>query len=120
VVCDRFADSTRAYQGFGRGIDLAIIDKLNAIATGGLEPEVVVLLDLAPAEGLTRRPASGKSDRFEQEELAFHERVRNGYRTLAASAPERWLVIDATLPREVITEAICARLAPKLGSLARA
>jgi dTMP kinase len=120
VVCDRFADSTRAYQGFGRGIDLAVIDKLNAIATGGLEPDVVVLLDLAPAEGLARRPASGKSDRFEQEELAFHERVRNGYRTLAANDPERWLVIDAAQPREAITEAICARLAPKLGSLARA
>ena len=83
VICDRFADSTRAYQGFGRGIDLSLIDNVNAVATGGLEPDLVVLLDLSPAGGLSRRPPSGNDDRFGREDIAFHERVRAGYATLA-------------------------------------
>ncbi len=110
VVCDRFADSTRAYQGYGRGIDLALIDKLNAAATGGLEPDLVVLLDLAPADGLARRPAAENDDRFGREDVAFHERVREGYRALAGHASQRWLVIDASQPRESITDMIYQRI----------
>lgn len=114
VLCDRFADSTRAYQGYGRGVDLTIIEQVNAAATRGLVPDLTVLLDLPPATGLERTGADGQSDRFGREELSFHERVRDGYRKLAAAEPERWLVVDATHSVTQITQAICARLEPLL------
>lgn len=110
VICDRFTDSTRAYQGFGRGIDLALIDTLNDAATGGLTSELVVLLDLPPTEGLARRPPSDNDDRFGREDLAFHERIRAGYRTLAAQDPSCWLIINASQPREAITDTIYQRI----------
>ena len=112
VLCDRFADSTRAYQGFGRGIDLRTIDQLNAVATRGLRPGLTVLLDLPPAAGLAR--ASGTADRFGREDATFHERVRDGYRTLAAREPERWLVVDATQAPEAVLDAIWRRVEPLL------
>jgi dTMP kinase len=114
VICDRFADSTRAYQGFGRGVDVELIDNLNAAATGGLEPNLTVLLDLPPEQGLARRPAQGNDDRFEREDLAFHERVRAGFQTLARAQPDRWLVLDASLAADAITDAICERVRVEL------
>ena len=114
VVCDRFADSTLAYQGFGRGIALDTIERLNEIATGGLRPDLTILLDLPAADGLARAGKDGGSDRFERETLDFHERVRAGYRTLAEREPERWLVIDASQPSEAVTEQIWRRLEPML------
>ena len=113
VVCDRFADSTLAYQGFGRGIALDTIERLNEVATGGLRPRLTVLLDLPAADGLARAGVGG-GDRFERETLDFHERVRAGYRTLAEREPERWLVIDASQPSETVTEQIWRRLEPML------
>ncbi len=117
VVCDRFADSTLAYQGSGRGIALDIIERLNEIATRpsgeGLRPDLTVLLDLPAADGLARAGKDG-GDRFERETLDFHERVRAGYRTLAEREPERWLVIDASQPREAVTEQIWRTLEPML------
>lgn len=113
VVCDRFADSTCAYQGFGRGVELAVIDRLNAVATRGLRPDLTALLDLPPEDGLAR--ASSRDDRFGREGPAFHERVRQGYRTLAAREPERWLVVDAAQPVETITDAIWQRVEVLLG-----
>ena len=112
VLCDRFADSTRAYQGFGRGLDLDAIDQLTAVATGGLRPDLTVLLDLPPAEGLSR--ASGTADRFGREDEAFHEHVRDGYLTLAAREPQRWLVVDATQTPEAVLDAIWQRVEPLL------
>ena len=114
VVCDRFADSTLAYQGFGRGIALDKIERLNEVATGGLQPHLTVLLDLPAADGLARAGKDGGSDRFERETLDFHERVRAGYRTLAEREPERWLVIDASQPSEAVTEQIWQQLEPML------
>lgn len=114
VVCDRFADSTRAYQAFGRGLDLAVIDQLNAVATRGCSPDLTVLLDLPVEEGLTRTGAAGQADRFGREKHDFHERVRQGYRSLAAKEPERWLVVDATQPPAAVTDAIWRRLEPLL------
>jgi dTMP kinase len=114
VLCDRFADSTRAYQGFGRGVDLAVIDELNAVATGGRQPDLTVLLDLPPEEGLARATETG--DRFGREDEAFHERVRAGYRTLAAQEPERWLVVDAAQTPDMVLDAIWPRVESLLAS----
>jgi dTMP kinase len=119
VICDRYADSTRAYQGFGRDVDLNVIDEVNAAATGGLEPDLTVLLDLSPNAGLARRPTGGNDDRFGREDIAFHERVRSGFLTLASANPERWLVIDASMELATITETICKRIAYVLAASGR-
>ena len=114
VLCDRFADSTVAYQGYGRGIDLALVQQLNAAATRGLVPALTVLLDLPPAQGLERTGAAGQADRFGREALAYHERVRDGYLQLAAREPDRWLIVDAARSVSDVTQAIWQRLEPLL------
>ncbi len=101
VVCDRFTDSTTAYQGYGRGLDLDLIGRLNALATGGLRPDLTLLMDLDPAEGLARvarRQDSGRpqEDRIEAELLGFHQRVRDGYQAIAAAEPDRVVLLDAS------------------------
>ena len=103
VICDRFADSTIAYQGYGRGLDIDLIKVANRVATKGLKPALTVLLDLAPEQGLPRK---WSRDQFEAIQLDFHHRVRQGYLKMAAEEPDRWLVIDATLPRRKISEII--------------
>jgi len=110
VLCDRFADSTTAYQGFGRGVDLLAIQELNAIACNQVRPDLTVLLDLPVAEGLARKPQSEAADRFTRKGEPFHERVRRGYLSLAADEPERWLVIDGRQPPDAVTDAIWQRL----------
>ena len=108
VICDRFADSTLAYQGYGRGLDLALIRGLNDFATGGLAPDLTVLLDVAVKEGRAR--TRGDDDAFLREDDAFHDRVRRGYLELAKREPGRWLVLDATgLPHE-LAQAIASRV----------
>ncbi len=111
VVCDRFADSTLAYQGFGRALDLSAIEQLNAIACRGVRPQLTVLLDLPVDEGLARKGSAGNADRFGREDERFHERVRKGYLSLAAREPERWLVVDASQPPDAVTEAVWRRVA---------
>jgi len=108
VICDRYADSTTAYQSYGRGLDLEMVKAVNNAATQGLKPDLTVLLDISAEEGLARIKAR-RRDRFEQEELAFHQRVSDGYLKLAADAPQRWLVIDATQSKEKIEEIIWQR-----------
>jgi len=101
VVCDRFADSTLAYQGHGRGLDMETLRQLNAVATGGLSPDLTVLLEMPVEEALRRRPTNAH-DRFDAEQLevgGFHERVRQGFLALAGESPGRWMVVDATLPQ---------------------
>jgi dTMP kinase len=105
VICDRYADSTTAYQSYGRGLDLGMVMTVNNTATKGLKPDLTVLLDILAEEGLARKK-DRKQDRFEQEDLAFHQRVREGYLKLAADDPQRWLVIDATRPKEKIEKII--------------
>ncbi|HLC20608.1 MAG TPA: dTMP kinase [Candidatus Methylomirabilis sp.] len=102
VLCDRFTDSTLAYQGFGRGLDLDMIRRLNQFATDGLAPDLTVLLDLDPGMGLLRcTKGSGalpsSRDRIEAEPLDFHQRIREGYLALARDDPDRIRVIDARL-----------------------
>ena len=95
VICDRFADSTLAYQGYGRGLDLGTLRTLNGIATGGLMPDVTFLLDLPVAQGLARRQRGGDWNRMDNAGRAFHERVYNGYHALVEAEPARWRVVDA-------------------------
>ncbi|MEX1296664.1 MAG: dTMP kinase [Candidatus Limnocylindrales bacterium] len=101
VVCDRYYTSTMAYQGYGSGMDRDLLRRIQVWATGGLDPDLVVLLDVSPQTGLDRR-AAGDADeltRWEDEsrfDLAFHTRVREGYLEMAATDPERWVVIDGS------------------------
>ena len=113
VVCDRYTPSTIAYQGYGHGLSLEMVSMVTEAATEGLRPDVVVLLDAPPDVGLKRRAQTGR-DRFEAEALGFHERVREGYLKQAKEEPERWLVVDATLPRERVAEVIWQRVEPLL------
>ncbi|HEX9016680.1 MAG TPA: dTMP kinase [Chloroflexota bacterium] len=112
VVSDRFGYSTIAYQAYGRGLDVASVTEVVRFATGGIDPDMNVLLDLDPGTGLTRKQGlvlSGNPEewnRYEQEEVAFHERVRNGYLELARGDPERWVVVDAGLPFGVVQDRI--------------
>ena len=109
VVSDRFTAASLAYQGRGRGLELAFIAELSRRVTGGLEPDLTVLLDLDPAEGLERIASRGDSDRLEQAELEFHERVRQGFLEQSA-ADDAWLVLDATQPEEELADAIWQRV----------
>jgi dTMP kinase len=100
VVCDRFTDATRAYQGSGRGVDPQLIESLAAAVHGGLAPDCTLLLDVPVGLGLARARgrAAGDADRFEAETQTFFEKVRAGYLELARRAPERFHVIDASAP----------------------
>lgn len=109
VICDRYADSTTAYQSYGRGLDLEIVKTINNAATQGLEPDLTVLLDISAETGLARKIAR-KQDRFEGEDITFHQRVRDGYLKMAANDPERWLVIDASQPKKKIAQIIWQRV----------
>jgi len=95
VLCDRFSDSTLAYQGYGRGLDLKTLRRLQAEATGGLAPDLTFLLDLPVEAGLARIPRRAK-DRLDRETIAFHQRVHAGYRAMAAAEPRRWRDVDAS------------------------
>lgn len=99
VLCDRYADSTLVYQGYGRGLDTELIRRLNAIATDNLTPDLTVLIDLPVEDALARANAP---NRFEAETLAFHERIRAGYRQLAHAEPRRFLVLDGRQPLETL------------------
>ncbi len=111
VLCDRFTDSTWAYQGAGRGLDRELIAQLNAIATAGLSSDLTLWLDVPVEVGLGRR--RGRGDRIEAADLAFHERVRGGFAQLAAAEPERIVRIEATASvdqvQAMIQEAIAAK-----------
>ncbi|MCA2183919.1 dTMP kinase [Nonomuraea cavernae] len=108
VVTDRYVDSSLAYQGAGRELDPEDVSKVNAWATGGLVPHLTVLIDTPPEIGLTR--LGGAADRIEAEPLAFHERVRKEFRALAAAAPDRYVVVDGTLPSDQLSRAIQDRV----------
>lgn len=101
VICDRYADSTTAYQGYGRGLDLGTVAAVNGTGRLGLLPDLTFLLDVPVEAGLARKGGK-RRDRFEGENKAFHQRVRAGYLALAAEEPERWLVIDALKSKEEI------------------
>ena len=133
VIADRFSASTVAYQGHGRGIDLGVVTPLNGFATQGISPDLVFLLDLTPTVGLSRalgglqlpfamdwaaslQPTSRKEEgrRFEDMNLLFHEKARHGFRAQADSDPERWVIIDAALQIDKVSEEVWKQVASKL------
>ncbi len=107
VLCDRFADSTTAYQGAGRGIHADILKTLNDIATGGVWPDCTLLIDVPVAVGLERARNRGRKDRIEQESIDFHERVRQGFLGLAVAEPSRIYLISGEAPIEDVHQKIC-------------
>jgi dTMP kinase len=115
VISDRYVDSSLAYQGAGRTLPVDEVSWLSSWATGGLKPDLVVLLDIDPASGLARAAARGvHADRLEAEALDFHERVRYAFLDLAAADPKRYLVVDATRRSDEIARAVAARVAALL------
>ncbi len=116
VILDRYIYSTVAYQGYGRGLDVKLIKQTNEIATNGLQPDLIVLLDIPPEEGLKRKRKAGVKDHFDDKEVSFHIKVRDGYLAQAAVDTGRWLVIDATLSKKNIEQLIwdkVSQLLPK-------
>lgn len=120
VICDRFSDATLAYQGYGRGLDMALIHELNRIASLGIRPDLTLLLDCPVETGITRaiernaRNAHLKDDRFEQEAMAFHRKVRDGYLNLARTEPERFRVIDAHRDMESVRKAVLEAVSSRI------
>jgi dTMP kinase len=106
VLSDRFTDATYAYQGYGRGLDLGLIHQLETIVQHQLRPDVTVYLDMDVQAGLTRAKERGELDRFEQEDVAFFERVRKGYLARVAADPKRYIVIDASQSLAEVKQAI--------------
>ncbi|WP_027173587.1 dTMP kinase [Methylobacterium sp. 10] len=121
VLCDRFSDSTRAYQGAAGGLDPALLSTLERVVVGDTKPDLTLILDLDPAVGLARakaRAGEGEAaDRFEAEALGFHTRLRQAFLAIAAAEPERCVVIDAGLSLDAVEEAIAAVLAARLPGL---
>ncbi len=125
ILCDRYTDSTIAYQGYGRGLDINLINQLNAIATSGLQSDLTLWLDVDVEVGLARKRGASPNgdasrtrtviaDRIEKEQIAFHRRVQQGYIELAASHPHRIVRIDASLEKEAVLEQIRLILSDRL------
>ena len=132
VVCDRYADSTTAYQGYGRNRDLRQVETINGIATGGVMPDLTILLDCSPDQGLGRlrsdqmqlaffpdEPLEGRIDpegdrRYEMEPFSFHLRVQEGYLKMAAREPDRWRVVDATRSIDEVADEVWRHVSERL------
>ncbi len=113
VVCDRFVDASYAYQGVGRKLGSAPVATLEKLVVGELRPDLVIVLDIDPQEGLQRAKRRGDANRFEAETVDFMRSVRQTYLDRAAAAPDRYVVIDATLPEPEVRDAIAAALASR-------
>ncbi len=120
MLCDRFDDSTLAYQGGGRGLDEADLRHLNRFATGGLIPDLTFLFDLDPGSGLGRRLEAGGANRLDREPEAFHKRVRARYLELAAAEPGRFVVLDARRPPDELEAQIRRAVESRLAALTAA
>ncbi len=120
VICDRFFDSTYAYQGYGHGLDLNQLKMITEFATGGLKPDLTILLDIAPEDSLQRRLSAldkgGEWNRLDAMALDFHKRVRDGYHTLVSAEPHRWQVVNAAQTVEQVQADILAVLEKRLNT----
>ncbi len=123
VLCDRYVDATRVYQGLARGVGVTLVDQLHDVAVGGLLPDLTILLDLDPEVGLARAwrqigsgERSGDETRFENEALLFHQKVRNGYLRLASESPKRFCVIDAGVSPETVAGAVTAAIDTRMAA----
>jgi dTMP kinase len=110
VLCDRFTDATYAYQGYGRGIDLGIIENLNRLVTKGIRPHCTILLDVSVELGLKRKALLAPMDRIEKEAFSFHEKIKKAYEKLAKDDPERFFIIKGNAPPESIRDIIRERV----------
>ena len=121
VLCDRHVESSLAYQGYGRGLSLEAIRALALLATGGLRPDLIVLVDVPVEVGLARVGQRGAQDRLEAEVRGFHDRVRTGYEALLAAEPSRWMRLDGTAAPEAVSEALWSGLVARglVGGAAR-
>lgn len=122
VLCDRYADSTYAYQGYGRQLDFEILRLITSFATQSLKPDLTIYLDVPVEEGLRRKSAAnvtgeGEWNRMDRLELAFHQRVRAGYLEMAHNEPGRWLIVNASAPVDEIYRVICQRLEQVLAAV---
>lgn len=104
ILCDRFGDSTLAYQGYGHGLDLDKLRTMLQFATNGLKPDLTILLDVDILTGLKRKKAKEEWNRLDAYETSFHERVRKGYHQLAQEEPERWWIVDASQPADLVQD----------------
>jgi dTMP kinase len=118
VVCDRFTDSTLAYQGYGRGLPLDDLETLRRLALGDFGPDLTLILDLPVEAGLARAARrAGAADRFERLDVSFHQRLREGFLAIAAAAPERCALVDASGDVETVHRTIVAAVAARLGAV---
>jgi len=117
ILCDRFIDSTTVYQGYGRGLDLNLIQQLNQIACSGLESDLTLWLDVAVETGLSRVQKRGKRDRIEQADISFHQRVRQGYLKLAQQFPQRIVRVDANGSAQQVQQQIQRILLDRINGL---
>lgn len=110
VLCDRFTDASFAYQGFGRGLATETLSQLEALVHGGMQPDLTIWFDVSPVIAAKRRAADRQADRFEQQDLAFFERVREGYQSRMDADPGRFVRLDASLPQAAVSAQITAAL----------
>ena len=106
VLCDRFVDATYAYQGYGRSIDLGIIETLNRLVTKGIRPNLTILLDVEVETGLTRKALHATMDRFEKEALSFHQKIKDAYMKLSKEDPKRFFVVDGNREQSAVQDII--------------
>ena len=106
VLCDRYTDSTVAYQGYGRGVSLGLVSKINQLATGGLNSDLTLWLDAEVEVGLARAKQRSQPDQFEQSDISFYKQVRHGYRNLAKANPKRIVQVNANMPINEVTTQI--------------
>lgn len=114
VLCDRYADSTLAYQGYGHGVSLVQLRQLLSFATGDLWPDLTLFLDVDPEDGLQRKRSGGEWNRLDAYELAFHRRVWQGYHDMIRDEPQRWVMIDASQPFDVVQRQIRQEVVQRL------
>jgi len=117
VISDRFADSSIAYQGYGRGLDLEALKRITRFATSGLKPDLTILLEIDVTAGIERREFGGaEMNRMDLQTKSFYKRVEKGYKALVAAEPERWVIIDANQPKEIVQKEIRRILIKRLES----